>query len=213
MGLLDCTDAGPWKCSIEGCPAPLQGCDSLASLRFCDHNFDSVWSPAPEGVEPDTLIRDLCPRACHMCGVEAPSHCSMRKLLAATLSTDDLVEALLTSTSPVVVKWSVDAASEMRRLLKVHGTSLRVAVVTQGGRYRGDSTSERPISYGDFAPALQNRSLPDDSYVFYELGGLHTQSDLRGRSGRLELAGAEVSPEARQMVDGSPYRPSPTMAG
>ena len=205
--LMACKDLGPWKCSIEGCPAPLQGCDSLAGLGFCEHAFASVWSPPPEGITADMRVSDLCPRACGLCGVDTPSHCTMRVIEgdAATTSIDDVIETLLTSTTPIVVKWSVAIALEMRRLLAVH-QSMRVAVVTQGGRYRGDAMAEKPIPYGDFAPALQNRSLPHDAYIFYELGGLQAHSHSHGvnRKGRLELAGPEVSPEARLLVDGLP---------
>ena len=141
----------------------------------------------------DMRVSDLCPRACGLCGVVTPSHCTMRVIEgdAATTSIDEVIETLLTSTTPIVVKWSVAIALEMRRLLAVH-QSMRVAVVPRRPLPRRRHGREAH-SLRRLCACTQNRS-----------GRLHL---LRARwapgtatamgSRIAELAGPEVSPEAR----------------
>eukprot|EP00966_Prymnesium_polylepis_P010566 243622-Prymnesium_polylepis.1 len=52
----------------------------------------------------------------------------------------------------------------------------------------------------DYPGALRNGSLPDDAYVFFELGGLDASEDGR----RVRLGGVDVADEARALLGAMP---------
>ncbi|KOO30481.1 hypothetical protein Ctob_014833 [Chrysochromulina tobinii] len=89
---------------------------------------------------------------------------------ARELSEDALVSVLLGSDVPVVVRSWQDSSS-FGHILDEHG-DVPIDVILEGGRYRGESTTEEPMALADYAAALRNASLPDSAYVFTELGGV-----------------------------------------
>jgi hypothetical protein len=48
--LFECSDAGPWACEEEGCPASSLDCSMLASLGVCPTAFGHVWQQPPQGL-------------------------------------------------------------------------------------------------------------------------------------------------------------------
>ena len=56
------------------------------------------------------------------------------------------------------------------------------------------------MAVGDFPTGLQNGSLPSDSYIFYELGGLDVSDDGRD----IALGGVDVADESRRLLGGMP---------
>ena len=198
--LFECSDAGPWECTIEGCPAPEVTCSILAEHGFCTTSFRDIWEPPPPGTAT-AIIHDRCPRACGRCGVEAPDECNFEQLVADTLTEDALAAAIQRAAAPLIIRWREPSAvpRHFERLLGESGT-LPVSVVVEGGRYRGEATEERAMTVADFPTALQNGSLPDDSYIFYELGGLDVVSNGRD----IALAGVDVADESRWLLGAMP---------
>lgn len=203
--LVNCLDAGPWACEEDGCPSPMLGCAQLAEMGLCLQTFAAIWEHgAPQGTETAT-VHERCPSACGRCGWPAPGACNMQRVDALKLTPSELAAVLLKSESPVVVEgamegWLRDVESNYRGLLAEHAR-LPLNVITAGGRVRGEATTEQPIVLGDLWPAMRNGSLPGDSYVFYELGGVKT--DGVGGDG-FELAGVDVSDEARALARAVP---------
>ena len=101
--LVDCTDAGPWPCDEEGCPEPLIGCAHLHADGLCAHTFADVFDEPPAG-KAETIIHSACPATCGHCGVPVPETCNMVQLDAATLSAEELAQALVDSEAPVIVE-------------------------------------------------------------------------------------------------------------
>jgi hypothetical protein len=193
--LFECSDAGPWACEEEGCPASSLDCSMLASLGVCPTAFGHVWQQPPQGLA-NVLVQERCPLACSRCGTPVPEACNMAVIDARELSEDALVSVLLGSDVPVVVRSWQDSSS-FGHILDEHG-DVPIDVILEGGRYRGESTTEEPMALADYAAALRNASLPDSAYVFTELGGVDVSL------GGFALGGPNVSAPARHLFAQTP---------
>ena len=190
--LLDCTDDDSWAESIDST------CTDLFSRGLCTASLQSADVDATSSAQVKlSTIRERCPRTCGRCGLTAPQSCTMPRIDASNISSFELADLLLSASSPILVEHALPVLAAS--LLARH-SSLPVAVVTEGGRYRTEATKEQRVSMGDFYAALRNGSLPDDSYIFYELGGLHVHQGGQG----VELAGVDVSVESRAVVEAAP---------
>ena len=193
----DCTDAGPWSCSEHGCPEPALSCDALSALEVCDRGFDEVWENPPSDTG-GTLVRELCPRACGLCGISAPVECNMPRVDASTLSTEALARLLLSANTPVLVLDFAQPSTQVTQQLVDERSRLPVRVIVEGGRYRDEQQLERTMTMGEFAASMRNGSIADQSYVFHELGGVDASS------GELKLGGVDVDTRSRALLHNLP---------
>ena len=133
----------------------------------------------------------------------------MEEVDAAALSHEALAAALLRADRPMLVRGGLAAdwvdAGAGRGLLAQHAR-VPVQVVVEGGTYRGEPTREAAGTAGAFFASMRNGSLPGGAYIFYELGGV----DVRG--GGFELAGADVSAEAKALLRSVPALADTTAA-
>jgi hypothetical protein len=150
------------------------------------------------------MVHERCPRACGRCGVSPPADCNMETVSAASLEEEALAAKLLSARSPVIVRLGAEADRQQQQLAPslLQESAIAVHAVASGGRYRGDATETIAISASDFFPSLRNGSLPDDSYVFFELGGVDVRGKL-GASEGFELAGTSDA-AARTLVRSIP---------
>jgi hypothetical protein len=155
--LMDCADAGPWACIVEGCPAPELGCVELAELGFCTSRFDEVWEPPPPGTK-GALVAVFCPNACGRCGKFAPVDCNMQVINADTLSAASLADTLQVAETPIIIRTPPKAEerplSAMKGLLAAYGT-LPLNVIVAGGRVRGEETEELAMVMEDYSVAMR----------------------------------------------------------
>ena len=60
--------------------------------------------------------------------------------------------------------------SEYPRLASAHGAQ-SVKVIVEGGRYRGEATTEVQMGVAEYSAALHNGTLPESAYVFTDVQG------------------------------------------
>ena len=67
MVVLECVDAGPFKCFPDYCSvSSTVDCDIL-SQYFCSYRAEAVWDVLPHASMSGRTIGDLCPESCNLC--------------------------------------------------------------------------------------------------------------------------------------------------
>lgn len=93
----------------------------------------------------------------------------MEQLDASRSDDAQLAQSLHTAVAPIMLRnLAAFSVRTLAALLSLYGGE-EVAVVTEGGVYRGGAKAELTMPLSEVAPAMRNGSLPEGAYVFLDV--------------------------------------------